>query len=57
MRDYIPFIITILILFSFFSFSFYIMYLAKKCNYDCSKCKVFDCPSHYCNRKRKELKK
>jgi len=25
---------------------------SKKCNYDCSKCKIWDCPAHYCNEKR-----
>lgn len=27
-------------------------YYSKKCNYDCSKCKCWDCPAHYCNSKR-----
>lgn len=27
---------------------------AKKCNYDCSKCKVYDCMSKECNKKRVE---
>ena len=27
-------------------------YLAKKCNYDCDKCKCISCPYHYCERKR-----
>lgn len=30
----------------------------RQCNYDCSKCKVWDCERHDClNQKRKELKK
>lgn len=28
-------------------------YYSKKCNYDCSKCELWDCPAHHCNRKRK----
>lgn len=27
---------------------------AKKCNYDCSKCKNWRCYSNYCKRKRGE---
>lgn len=26
--------------------------LCKKVNYDCSKCKVWDCPNHYCSKFR-----
>lgn len=33
------------------------MFLAKKCKYDCSKCRNWDCMIDYCNRKREELKK
>ena len=29
-------------------------YDAKKCNYDCSKCKNWRCYSNYCKRKRGE---
>lgn len=29
-------------------------YYSKKCNYNCYKCEVWNCPSHYCNRKREE---
>lgn len=27
---------------------------SKKCNYDCSKCKTWDCPAHYCNEMSKK---
>lgn len=26
---------------------------AKKCNYDCSKCKNWDCMTSYCDKKRR----
>ena len=26
----------------------------KECNYDCSKCKVWDCDKHLCDHKRKK---
>lgn len=26
---------------------------SKKCNYDCSKCKIWDCPNHECLKHRK----
>lgn len=29
----------------------------KRCNYDCSKCKNWDCWSSYCAEKRKENEK
>lgn len=30
----------------------------KQCNYDCSKCKVWDCQYHICQeKKKKEAKK
>jgi hypothetical protein len=28
---------------------------ARKCNYDCSKCRSWDCMSNYCSKHRKEL--
>lgn len=28
-------------------------YYSKKCNYDCNKCKIWDCPAHHCNQKRR----
>lgn len=30
---------------------------AKKCGYDCSKCKDWHCNAHYCNEKRNKLLK
>ena len=30
-------------------------YLAKKCEYDCYKCKNWKCYKHYCDKKREEL--
>lgn len=29
----------------------------RKCGYDCSQCKVWDCPYHECEKKRRELTK
>ena len=30
----------------------------RKCNYDCSKCKVWDCDRHLCNEQKiKDIKK
>lgn len=30
----------------------------RKCNYDCSKCKVWDCDKHLCDeQKKKDIKK
>ena len=31
-------------------------YFAKKCNYDCSKCKNWHCQYHECERKRQKQK-
>ena len=30
-------------------------YCAKKCKYDCSKCKNWRCYKNYCDRKRDEM--
>lgn len=40
----------------FVLFAFWDTYVRKcsdKCKYDCSKCKIFDCPGKYCYEKRK----
>lgn len=32
--------------------------IRRKCNYDCSKCRVWDCDRHLCNeQKEKDIKK
>ena len=44
----------------FFEFLMSLIYIymykkeSKKCNYHCSMCKIWDCPAHHCNKKRKE---
>lgn len=45
MIDFICICIGILII---FLNSKYINYSAKKCGFNCKKCKVFDCPGRYC---------
>lgn len=32
------------------------LYNAKKCKYNCDKCKNWNCYHHYCERKRNKLK-
>jgi len=44
----ILFLFSILSLISDLLITKYRKYLAKKCNYDCSKCKVWDCQQHSC---------
>lgn len=56
-------LITILAIFGifgvldFFIQDFFIYRYSRKANYDCSKCKLWDCPNHYCNKKRNEFNK
>lgn len=30
---------------------------SKKCKYDCDKCRCWDCPKKYCDKKRDKLNK
>lgn len=52
--------IQILLLFGIMGFIDSLFYIfiykkeSKKCNYHCSKCKVWNCPSHYCNKQREK---
>ncbi len=50
-----------LLFLGFYEFLLSLLYItmykrySKKCNYKCVNCKVWDCPAHYCNAKRKEI--
>lgn len=46
-------IIVVAITIILFGFTLFNQYLANKANFDCSKCKVYDCPAHYCNSKKR----